>query len=366
MKTFGTFVLVIRIFAFTVSINIVDSENFQSSNEKFIPLKNESNIIVDEISDFHTPEQLKYIKDENPENIYLYASGNKDLSRPKGNKLDFSNDVPDSPSYVLQYSSSQYFENNKSKTINLKKKTYYLKNLKLNQIIYYRGAVNIEGLLNARIHKLTVNILPPRNLDIPGLDNVRDIGGYKTYLKKGAVIKQGLYYRTARLEDIKEEGKKILSKQLRIKVEINLKETNYNPNIEGISYHFIPMKYSDPNTRFDEFNQEYQKIFDLISKADKYPIMLHCYSGADRTGVMSFALLALLGVQYKDIARDYAFTSFSAQGPRYIKNSQLEIWMQKLEKYEGKTLAEKCKNWPMKKGIKETVLEHIREIFING
>ena len=94
--------------------------------------------------------------------------------------------------------------------------------------------------------------------------------------------------------------------------------------------------------------------------------MLHCYAGADRTGVMSFALLALLGVEYKDIARDYAFTSFSKQGQRYIRGSQLETWMKKLEKVEGKNLTEKCKNWLMKKGIKERVLEHIREIFIPG
>ena len=94
--------------------------------------------------------------------------------------------------------------------------------------------------------------------------------------------------------------------------------------------------------------------------------MLHCHAGADRTGVMSFALLALLGAEYKDIAKDYAFTSFSTQGKRYVKHSQLEIWMNKLQKFEGKNLAEKCKNWLMKKGIKERVLEHIREIFIEG
>ena len=81
---------------------------------------------------------------------------------------------------------------------------------------------------------------------------------------------------------------------------------------------------------------------------------------------MSFALLALLGAEYKDIAKDYAFTSFSTQGKRYVKHSQLETWMKKLQKFEGKNLAEKCKNWLMKKGIKERVLEHIREIFIDG
>jgi protein-tyrosine phosphatase len=235
----------------------------------------------------------------------------------------------------------------------------------LNETIYYRGAVNVEGLVNSKIHKLTVSSLPPRNLDVPGLDNARDIGGYKTNLIQGGIIKQGLYYRSARLSTMGDAGKNIISK-LGIKREINLNEEYFNPNIKGITYHYIPMENTNENTRFDKYNQVYIKVFQLLSEADKYPIVLHCHAGADRTGVMSFALLALLGVEYKDIARDYAFTSFGVQGERYVKNSQLELWMKKLDKYEGKNLAEKCKNWLIKKGIKENILERIRGIFIGG
>ena len=367
MNIFGIIIIAISLISPLSSKKLFNNSfNFLSSKEKLFSLKSESNVIVDEISDFHTPAQLKYIKDPKPENIFLYAHGNQDLSRPKGNKLDFSKDVADSSSYVLQYSSSQHFESDKTKTIkDLKNKIYYLKNLKLNETIYYRGAVNVEGLVNSKIHKLTVSSLPPRNLDVPGLDNARDIGGYRTNLIKGGIIKQGLYYRSARLSTMGDAGKKIISK-LGIKREINLNEEYFNPNIKGITYHYIPMENTNENTRFDKYNQEYKKVFQLLSEADKYPIVLHCHAGADRTGVMSFALLALLGVEYKDIARDYAFTSFGVQGERYVKNSQLELWVKKLDKYEGKNLAEKCKNWLMKKGIKENVLEHIRGIFIDG
>ena len=127
------------------------------------------------------------------------------------------------------------------------------------------------------------------------------------------------------------------------------------------------MKNTNKNNRFDGYNEEFIKIFDLFSEADKYPIMLHCHAGADRTGVSSFALLALLGVEKNDLAKDYAFTSFSIYGARYLGgDSQFDSWINKLNNFGGNTLAEKVKSWLMSKGIKESVLEHIREIFIDG
>ena len=226
--------------------------------------------------------------------------------------------------------------------------------------------MNEYDLENSVIHKLTVSSIPPRNLDIPRVDNARDIGGYKTYLVNNGVIKQGLYYRTARLQSVRSEGKRVIAKDLGIRREINLRGTDFDPKIDGVEYHYIPIRNSNKETRFTDYDEEYKKVFKLMSEADEYPILLHCHAGADRTGVMSFALLALLGVEYKDIAKDYAFTSFGLQGKRYIKGSQFEIWMEKLEKYDGNNMAEKTKSWLMKKGIEEDVLEKIREIFIDG
>ena len=358
MKTF-------EIIIFIISICISNLINLQA-NEDNIVLKSAPKIVEEE-SDFHTPLQLKYINDQNPDSISSYAKGNSDLSRQKGIILDFTNDVDKSSYYILQYSFTRDFETAKTTTIeNLKQSNYVLKNLKLGETIYYRGAVNEYDLENSVIHKLTVSSVPPRNLDIPRVDNARDIGGYKTYLVNNGVIKQGLYYRTARLQSVRSEGKRVIAKDLGIRREINLRGTDFDPKIDGVEYHYIPIRNSNKETRFTDYDEEYKKVFKLMSEADEYPILLHCHAGADRTGVMSFALLALLGVEYKDIAKDYAFTSFGLQGKRYIKGSQFEIWMEKLEKYDGNNMAEKTKSWLMKKGIEEDVLEKIREIFIDG
>ena len=321
------------------------------------------------INDFHTLLQYKYLKDENLENIFNYANGDDDLSRPEGNLLDFTDSIKESSeNYIIQISSSNTFDSSDTKLIkNLKEKKYIIKNLKLGQKIYYRGAINENNLIKSKIYNITINNLPPRNLDIPGVDNSRDIGGYKTNLVKNGIINQGLYYRSTQIDYINEEGEKIVTEDLGIKVEIDLRDDIYNlgPYIEGVEYYPIPIPSGTESTRFEEFQKEYVQIFNLISEADINPIILHCKSGADRTGIMTFALLTLLGCEYRDIAIDYLFTNFAQEGQRDI-NSEFKVWWGKLDNYEGETKTEKCKNWLLSKGIEESKLEHIREIFIDG
>jgi len=166
--------------------------------------------------DFHSLPQYQYImsNSEDPDYIYNFAEGVLDLSRQRGNILDFSDSVKDSNNYVIQISSSNNFDESNTKLYtNLSEKKYIIKNLKLGQKIYYRGAINENELINAEIYELTINTIGPRNLDIPGVDNSRDIGGYKATLVKNGTIKQGLYLRTGQIDAIKEEGKKNIKRR---------------------------------------------------------------------------------------------------------------------------------------------------------
>jgi protein tyrosine/serine phosphatase len=52
----------------------------------------------------------------------------------------------------------------------------------------------------------------------------------------------------------------------------------------------------------------------LISDADRAPVVVHCFAGKDRTGVLAALTLALLGVPEADIIADYA-ASAPAQAP---------------------------------------------------
>ena len=66
------------------------------------------------------------------------------------------------------------------------------------------------------------------------------------------MIKQGLYYRTAMIDDVEEEGKRIMTEDLGIKVEIDLRNESYNtgPFVDGIEYYQIPILSGSESIRF--------------------------------------------------------------------------------------------------------------------
>ena len=97
--------------------------------------------------------------------------------------------------------------------------------------------------------------------------------------------------------------------------------------------------------------------------------MLHCTYGADRTGIATFFLEALLGMDLDDMIKDYLWTQFTqGRSVKILESEGAEYpqWVSKTMALEGATLAEKMKNHLMSFGIEEAKLEHIREIFIPG
>ena len=114
---------------------------------------------------------------------------------------------------------------------------------------------------------------------------------------------------------------------------------------------------------------QYKAIFEAIAEADQKPIALHCTHGADRTGIVSWFLLGLLGVSKEDCARDYVMTRFA--GERAVlptgNDSEIAKWNQKTEALEGATWADKTyKHLNEDFGIEADTLETIREKFVPG
>ena len=336
-------------------------------------------------NDIHSELQWQYLCDEWG-SIKTYvpktnASGKNpgNLSSPRGLILPFD-DVEDGDTYYIEISKEANFEH--SKIVTSTEKSYAFKSAELGTTYYYRAANSEEGLATATVKNKAAAMVAPRNIEVGGVVNFRDIGGWKTSLVENGYIKQGLYYRcgefnktnAANAKNITAEGKALV-KELGIKVDIDMRDSYNVDRLNGKSpassddWEITVVKGSIPSgtesTRFSGFADVYKTIFDKIAMADEAPIALHCANGADRTGIVCYFLLALLGASEEDCGRDYSFTSFA--GERDVDHTvEFDGWVNATKALEGDTLAEKMKNHLLSKGISEDTLETIREKFIPG
>ena len=340
-------------------------------------------------NDFHNLNQYQFLQDNHIENYKTYANGS-DLSSPIAMKLRF-NDLASRGTYYVQVADS--ISGLDDSEIYQTRETYYvLWNAKLSTTYYYRAAISEDGLASAEIRSITSTELAPRVLKVPNVLNFRDIGGWDTYLVPGQKIKQGLYFRCAQLNQsgtssttskLDNEGKGLAAiKALGIKVDIDLRDSSNVPSQSPANTADWPVslvKASIPSGsesyRWEggtyqgtNIANQYVTVFNAIANCDTAPAMLHCTYGADRTGIATFFLEALLGVSIQDMTRDYVWTQFTQGRNVILEGSKAEFpqWISKTEALDGANFADKMKNHLMSFGIAEHTLEHIREIFIDG
>ena len=333
-------------------------------------------------NDFHNELQWQYLCDDwTAIKTYIpttSASGKSlgDKSQPRALELSFD-DVADAETYYVQISKTNDFTN--APVLTSTKKSYDFYNGELGQKYYYRAAISEDALATAVAKEYTINDVAPRVMKVDGVINFRDCGGWKSSLVPNGVVKQGMYYRCAQFNSIKAAGKQTI-KDLGIKVDIDMRDSYNVPSKSPISTTDWPVeimkasvasstedgRWEGTHSRDTNIAATYKKIFEAIAVADEKPIALHCTHGADRTGIVSFFLLALLGVSKEDCGRDYSFTRFA--GERDVDYTvEFNNWVRKTEALEGATFAEKTyKHLNEDFKIEKDTLETIREKFVPG
>ena len=180
-----------------------------------------------------------------------------------------------------------------------------------------------------------------RIVNVDGVSNVRDIGGYKA--QGNSKVQYGLIYRGARLNAITDEGIATFTKELGIKTELDVRygtDGGKAVDMEGVAYKQFGMwAYNSilPDTcqpkasgagLFDARTIDGIKgVFETIANPDNLPVYIHCTAGADRTGTICYLINGVLGVEYEGIVQDFELTSFSEQGRRWrssVKNWEFE------------------------------------------
>ena len=344
------------------------------------------------VKDIHTDLMKRYLADPDWTSIKTYvpkvnaedSSYHNDQSQPNPIALTF-NEVGTASKYFVQIAKNREFTN--AKLVESTTKSYNFYNSEIGQEYYYRAAVSQDALANAKVYKFKVNDAAPRFLHVDGVINFRDNGGWKTSLVPNGVVKQGLYYRCAQFnngntKNITADGLKAI-KELGIKVDVDMRDSYNVPSTSPLNTTEWPVeilkasvasgtesgRWEGDHSRDHNIKETYKTIFGYIANADQKPIALHCTHGADRTGIMSFFLLGLLGVAKEDIGRDYVMTRFA--GERAVlptgSNSEIEKWISKTEALEGATFADKMyKHLKDDFGISADTLETIREKFVPG
>jgi protein-tyrosine phosphatase len=181
-----------------------------------------------------------------------------------------------------------------------------------------------------------------QRMHIDGLDNIRDIGGYKTI--DGKTVKRGLLYRADALSKMTPDGIAQFE-QLNIGYIFDLRADSEiarrpDPAIKGAAYYHTQVAdttatliwpstdeetyefYSGPASRnyyiaASEYmviaarSRESLKTILTIAKenTEGKGLIWHCSGGKDRTGYISAVFLSLLGVDNETIIHEYLLTN---------------------------------------------------------
>lgn len=347
-----------------LSFSIIGCNKNENTNEK-------PTIIADAKYEIHTDLQKEYLAG-NYVLITRFASGKEELSKP--NPVTITWDVENASdiskfSFVL----SEFEDFSNARKIDVNTNQISLYNLKIfTKYYWYVKYLDNESVTKTEIKTFYIDNMTPRNLNIDGITNARDVGGYK--INDNKYSNQGLIYRSGRFNEnetttnlITEDGIKEMVEVLKIKSELDLRRVSDNENGgitvsplgEAVNYYSIPMQ-----TKGDylKLNVDVLKdVFAVLGDESNYPVVIHCSIGTDRTGLICFLINALLGVSEEDLYKDYLFSNFgNIGGSRSF--TTIQKYIDTMNNSEGSTLAKKTYNYLVGIGVSEEDLNNLISI----
>lgn len=178
-----------------------------------------------------------------------------------------------------------------------------------------------------------------RTVNVPGVQNFRDLGGYPVYAQHKR-IRWGMLYRSARI-DLSQPATRDKLNHLGIRTVIDLHTPSATPLPAGtlpgqprVVHIPIPVdcltdiladidqQRIQPDTIgriVERINRHivaanapaFRQMFDVLLDKENYPAVIQCSTGKGRTGIASALVLSALGVNDDDIMTDYRLSRFN-------------------------------------------------------
>jgi protein tyrosine/serine phosphatase len=114
------------------------------------------------------------------------------------------------------------------------------------------------------------------------------------------------------------------------------------------------------------YQPDYRRLFHLLADRLRYPLIIHCWGGADRTGTVIFLLEALLGLEDELLMRDYELTSLSIWGERDHTSDEFQEFLEILKGfvYPGADLRKQIEGYLLSIGVNTDEITAIRSNLI--
>ena len=239
-------------------------------------------------------------------------------------------------------------------------------NLKAGAWYFWKAA---SGSCVSPVFSFVTDPTPPRLISVGGATNVRDLGGRPAM--DGRFIRQGLIFRGSELNVhtcLTDAGRRVLTSELGIRTELDFRgeaqgRVHESALGEEVRWAFLPC-FAYGEFLFREHWETCRSIFSLLADPSVYPVYMHCWGGADRTGTVAFLLEALLGADDESLMQDYELTSFSTSGSRSRNNLQFRQFLFMLDRYEGADYAAKVYAFLTEAGVTEAEIASIRALLL--
>lgn len=321
-------------------------------------------------------DSVRYYLKDSPLNITKYADGSKELDKPLPIKFNL-NWQGDSQANVKDYTLKISEKSDMSNAFEFTTfdDIYSVYNFKIGTEYFWTSTINYNDdsePKTSEVSSFTTSDIAPRMLNVSGVKNFRDLGGRNTI--DGVQTKQGLIFRSYQFDDksgkilINSNGINTVKNVLKLKSEIDLRAssergiTTNKSVVDGVNYFSKGLNYNDDY--LDSYNKaKIKEIFNILSDENNYPVVIHCAAGADRTGVVSYLINGLLGVEKDDLLRDYFITNFSNLGSMRDFSKIDSKYVKTLDEYIGDNLQNKIYNYlKVEVGVPQSELDTVISI----